>query len=282
MRRVSSPRLAKCLVGCILATIVGCETVRSPFNGAFTVTFDESSVTLNVGEEKEITYGTDGVEEPHWGAPSCAGIAEVTKPSTIRRLKVRGLADGRCTAGVSVYDQFKNEQIGATCEIIVGTGVRDAGAPDASVPDAGPIDDAGTPICSATVAKVAMRGDRELFIAYTDVDSGDPNQTCPIHTSTNEMGDIVFSFLAGSPGYTIDGRGNYEILSATPADLTNAAGVSYANTLEDQVVTITFRRRIFADEDASVPPPIWTMKFRMVSDPDPAKWKVQLFSFSKE
>jgi hypothetical protein len=119
-------------------------------------------------------------------------------------------------------------------------------------------------------------------MAYTDIDSVDPNQACPIHTSTNEMGDVVFSFLSGSPGYTIDGRGTYEILTASPATLFNTGESSYATALEDQVITFTFRKRIFADQDASVPPPVWTMTFRMVSDPDPAKWKVELFAFSKQ
>lgn len=118
-------------------------------------------------------------------------------------------------------------------------------------------------------------------MAYTDVDSGDPNQTCPVHTSTDFRGDVTFSFLAGSPGYKIDGRGNYEILTATPATLFNEVATSSANALEGDVITITFRKRIFPDEDAGTPP-TWSMKFRMTPNPDPAQWKVELFAFSKQ
>lgn len=42
-----------------------------------------------------------------------------------------------------------------------------------------------------------------------------------------------------------------------------------------------FREHIFPDEDAGTTP-TWTMTFRMVSDPDPARWKVALFAFSKQ
>jgi hypothetical protein len=116
-------------------------------------------------------------------------------------------------------------------------------------------------------------------MAFTDVDSV-PDQECPIHTSTNELGDILFGFLAGSPGYSIEGRGVTVILTADGAELENTEWTSYATALEDTMVTITFQRRVYPDEEAGAPPPIWTMTFQMKSDPDPAKWQVELFSFS--
>ena len=64
--------------------------------------------------------------------------------------------------------------------------------------------------------------------------------------------------------------------------MTTGAGFSYADALEDQRISLTFQRRVYAGEDAGVPPPIWNMEFQMKSDPDPAKWRVELFSFSQQ
>jgi hypothetical protein len=204
-------------------------------------------------------------------------------------VNVRGLAPGRCTAKISAVRQ---EEVSGDVEeersnpialdiTVVAPNIPDAG-PDAA-PDAANDAEAGIPaICAVPVAKVATEGERDLYMAYTDVDSGEPNQTCPLHTSTDFRGDITFSFLSGSPGYSISGRGNYVILSASPATLENVGATSAATALEGDVITMKFKKRIFDDEDASTPPPTWMMTFRMAPDPDPAKWKVELYSFSKE
>jgi hypothetical protein len=170
------------------------------------------------------------------------------------------------------------------------TTTPDAGPSDAATKaDAGAGDAGPAPICSAPVGFIGNVSGRDLYMAYTDVDTV-PNQTCPIHTSTNYMGNVVFAFYSGSPGYTIDGRQDYIILSASPATLNNVGLTSSANALENQTISITFQRRVYPDQldagdggdagDAGAPP-VWKMTFRMISDPDPAKWTVALYSFGQ-
>lgn len=251
-----------------------CESSPPPDYVAPTGSFEPTSITVAVGETASI-----GVKASKGSVslyPSgCGGVADVQQ---LAGLAVRGIAPGQCTASMTLDDGFRRVTGASTLTINVVAAGTDAGtdaAPDAS-------DDAGAALCSATVGFINKEGDRDRYMAFSDVDSNAQEQACPIHTSTNFMGDIVFAFLAGSPGYTIDGRGNYEILTAVPSTaLVNQGGSSYANALEDQTIAITFRRRVFNDEDAAVPPPTWAMSFRMVSNPDPAKWRVDLYSFSK-
>jgi len=226
------------------------------------------SLSLRVGEEKQIP-ASPGM---NLNAPNtaCAGVAEISYSSDGTQLTFRGLAPGGCEprfiAGSDSNTDNTQVQVTVVSEGADGSASVDGGPPV---------------ICSAQVAKVGTDGGRDLFMAYTDVDSGPANQACPIHTSTDYRGDVVFSFLGGSPGYRINGRGNYVIESATPATLENEAFQSSAVAVEDQVITIVFHKRIFADEDAGTPPS-WTMSFRMSSDPDPAKWRVDLLSVSQQ
>lgn len=259
----------------------GCES-----NDPAEITVTPPSLTLSVGEEGAF----DVQSEMPWSSMNNCDETAVTLVEEPGRIVVRALRESSCTVTTRPVGQFDTEI--ATNTITVRA-VADSGAEDASAVDAGALDaapdaaapsdaEAGPPaICAVPVAKINTVEGRDLYMAYTDVDSGPQDQVCPLHTSTDYRGDIVFSFLSGSPGYSIDGRGNYEILTAEGAELLNDDFSSSANALEGDIVSITFRRRVFDDEDAGVVPGTWSMRFRMVPDPDPAQWKVELYAFAK-
>jgi hypothetical protein len=228
------------VVAALWAGLAGCG--NSPLTAAPTLKLAPSSVTVAVGEEAQVGVESNATTTLY--PASCRGIADVTDDGG--HLAVRGLAPGQCMVHMAAEEGIKRTTASLSVTVIAS-----------SIPDA------GTPaICAVPVAKVGAPDGRDLYMAYTDVDSGEPNQTCPIHTSTDFRGDITFSFLTGSPGYSIDGRSTYEILSASPATLSNVGATSSATALEGDIITMTFRKRIFADEDASTPP-TWTMTFRM-------------------
>lgn len=252
-------------VGAVI--VMGCETT-SPA----AVAFGQESVALTVGERITVDIAASQTPAIDW-AP-CIGLADVL--TDYGPIAITGRAPGKCTVTATVrgLDATTTD----TLEITVNAAPP---PPPPPPPEAGPGDGGPTGICVVPVAKMGTENGRDLYMAFTDVDSNPAPQTCPVHTSTDFKGDVVFGFLSGSPGYRINGRGNYEILTATPATLENEAFTSSAVALEDQIITMTFRKRIFPDEDAATPP-TWKMVFRMNSDPAPEKWNVELFSFSKE
>jgi hypothetical protein len=126
-------------------------------------------------------------------------------------------------------------------------GTRDAAVDDMPPPPT--FDLAGaTPICTVPVGFLDIENGSSRYAAFTDADSM-PGQACPVHTSTNELGDIQFELYAGGSDYTIDGRGNYVIRSAAPATLMNIVATSSATAQADQVIVMTFQERVFADQD---------------------------------
>ncbi len=134
-------------------------------------------------------------------------------------------------------------------------------------------------MCVPPVAFTNKEGDKDRYMAFSDLDSV-PDQECPIHKSTNRWGTSPSATIRDHRGTEISGRGNYVILSAEGATLGNSEWTSSATALEDTMITITFQRRVFPDEEAGAPPPIWSMTFQMKSDPDWSKWQVELFAFS--
>ncbi len=92
-------------------------------------------------------------------------------------------------------------------------------------------------------------------------------------------GNVTVGHLGGSPGYSISGRGDYQILQRiAPATMVDD---SAANALEGDVVTFSFTRRVYADEDAGARPR-GRSAIRVNPDPDPAKWTVTLFLGQEE
>jgi hypothetical protein len=272
------PLWTGCTLGVTLcwAVFQGCQPQSASLKA------EVDAITLKVGESRLV--GWEAVlAQDQFDASRCGAVAQVdgaSKEPWESALLVRGLAPGECS--VTLYAVPPDDPDSAQTRDIHVT-VLPSDAPDAGgIPeqDAGP--DASTALCTVPLGKLRVVEGRDLYMAFTDLDTGPANPACPVYTSTNEMGNVTFNFLAGSPGYRIDGRGTYEILSATPATLDNTEGTSSAIALEDQVINITFRRRVFADEDASVPPPTWAMTFLMRSNPDPAKWAIELYAFSRQ
>jgi hypothetical protein len=270
---------------------LGLYNGNPPSTSTALVKTEVNSITLKVGESQLVGWEAvagEAVFEPI----RCGGVAQVEaaeKEPWKEALLIRGLAPGGCFVILDAVPP-EGEAKEKIFPIVVRSPEEPAPPPDAgdAAGDAGGVTeqdagaDASPPLCTVPVGKVGAIDGRDLYMAYTDLDTGPANPACPIYTSTNEMGDVTFGFLAGSPGYRIDGRGTYEILSATPAILENTGYSSSAIALEDQTITITFRRRVFEDEDASVPPPTWMMTFLMRSNPDPAKWAIELYSFSRQ
>lgn len=259
--------------GCSLSTELGGASI-SP-----------SSISLRVGETTTVDGRRSGSQ---WSITGCDGVVSFDRDisSAIEggikdTFVVQALTPGHC---VATYTTKNPDSIGSQAQLDVTVVDPDAGAPadaHSDAPSDAPSDVPAQPICSVPVAAIGTQNGRTIFAAYTDLDSNAGPQVCPVHTSTDFMGDVLFTFLGGSPGYTIDGRGNYVILSASPATLMNVGFSSSANAADGDLVTFTFQKRVYSDEDASVPPPTWTMTFRMRSDPDPANWKVDVYAFAQ-
>jgi len=144
---------------------------------------------------------------------------------------------------------------------------------DASLPPETP------PLCTVPMTKVSTFEGRDIYTADVELE-GTP-ATCVLKASTAFRDPFVpmqIGYLAGSPGYSIDARSDYEVTSVSPGTL--RATKEAADVLEDQTITFTVRRRdgVDAGPDAG-PNPTRKLVVRMTSDPDPSKWTLSLYAF---
>lgn len=136
-----------------------------------------------------------------------------------------------------------------------------------------------TPICTVPMTKVFTYEGRDVYTA--DVNLEGTVNTCVLTQSTEfraASATMQIGYLAGSPGYSIDARPDYEITSVEPGTL--RPGKEAADVLEDNTITFTARRRDGADAGPDAGPnPTRRLRVHMTSDTDPAKWTLSLYAF---
>lgn len=208
-----------------------------------------TSLTLAIGATETVQIVAS--EYPPYGIGGCEGLATLSPGPNDQSFKLTGRAVGTCTMVVS------NSLRAELPVTVVAT------------------KDTETPLCTVPVGKGEEADGRALY--RTEVDLAADAGTCAVRTATVSTATqrATIGFFSGSPGYSLSARFDYQILTAVPGHITPSG--DGANLTEGIIVDATLGPRMAPDAG----PTKWSLRFRMNTDPDPAKWTVTLFRFDK-
>lgn len=226
--------------------VAHCKNTVNP--NEIVVAPDRLDLAVGASQRVEILTGAAGT----YSISGCDDVLAIDERETDRAFTVTATAAGQCTLRVAAIDESTSIPVTVVAPV-----------------------DTETEICTVPVGKGEELEGRALYRTEVDLDA--LPGTCAVRTATVSTREqrLTIGFFSGSPGYSVNPRFDYRVLTAVPGEVSPTG--SSANLTEGQKVDVTVGPR----EKPDAGPSVWSLRFRMNADPDPAKWTVTLYRFDK-